>query len=89
MKNEISFPGSPALWAGSFTFYETIILTEVKRPQTQCLSPKGEFWVCSETNCRMVRNSFQRAKGGLGNSMVKNELYNESIPFLCGILYIF
>jgi hypothetical protein len=31
------------------------------------LSPKGEFWVCSETNFRMVRNSFQRAKWVLGN----------------------
>jgi len=30
------------------------ILSEVKRSQTQCLSPKGEFWVCSETNFRMV-----------------------------------
>jgi hypothetical protein len=57
------------------------IISEVKRPQTQCLSPKGEFWVCSETNCRMVRNSFQRAKVGLGKSMVKNESYDESIPF--------
>jgi hypothetical protein len=40
----------------------------VKRSQTQCLSPKGEFWVCSETNFRMVKNSFQRAKWVLGNS---------------------
>ena len=65
------------------------IISEVKRPQTQCLSPKDEFWVCSETNCRMVRNSCQRAKGGLGKSMVTNELYDESIPFLFGILYVF
>jgi hypothetical protein len=42
------------------------ILSEEKRLQIQCLSPKGEFWVCSEANFRMVRNSFQRAKGGLG-----------------------
>jgi hypothetical protein len=52
------------------------ILSEVKRPQTQCLSPKGEFWVCSETNSRMVRNSFQRAKGGLGNSQSKFDVGN-------------
>jgi hypothetical protein len=45
------------------------ILSEAKRPQTQCLSPKGEFWVCSEANSRMVRNSFQRVKEGLGNTM--------------------
>jgi len=43
------------------------ILSEAKRPQTQCLSPKGEFWVCSEANSRMVQNSFQRAKGNPGN----------------------
>ena len=43
------------------------ILSEAKRPRTQCLSPKGEFWVCSEANSRMVQNSFQRAKGNSGN----------------------
>jgi hypothetical protein len=31
MKNEISFPGSPALWAGSFTFYETIFFNPFSR----------------------------------------------------------
>jgi hypothetical protein len=24
-----------------------------------CLSPKGEFWICSEANLRMVQNYFQ------------------------------
>ena len=43
------------------------ILSEAKRPQTQCLSPEGEFWVCSEANSRMVQNYFQRAKGNPGN----------------------
>ena len=43
------------------------ILSKAKRPQTQCLSPKGEFWACSEANSRMVHNSFQRAKGNPGN----------------------
>ena len=43
------------------------ILSEAKRPQTQCLSPKGEFWVCNEANSRMFQNSFQRAKGNVGN----------------------
>jgi len=36
------------------TFYETIILSEAKRLQTQCLSLKGEFWVYSEASFRMV-----------------------------------
>jgi len=31
-----------------------IILSEAKRPQTQCLSAKGEFWVCSEANFGML-----------------------------------
>jgi hypothetical protein len=35
------------------------ILSEVKRPQIQCLSLKGEFWICSEASSRMVKNSFQ------------------------------
>ena len=43
------------------------ILSEAKRPQTQCLSPNSEFWVCSEVNSRMVQNSFQRPKGNPGN----------------------
>ncbi len=43
------------------------ILNEAKRPQIQCLSLKGEFWVCSGANSRLVKNSFQRAKGYLGN----------------------
>ncbi len=52
------------------------ILSEAKRPQIQCLSPKGavlerssaeQALICSEANFRMVRNSFQRAKWDLGN----------------------
>ena len=54
------------------------ILSEVKRPQTQYLNPKGEFWVCSKTNVRMAGNSFQRAKGGLGNSPFSNDPKNEN-----------
>jgi len=34
------------------------IVSEAKRPQTQYLSLKREFWVCSEANSGMVRNSF-------------------------------
>ncbi len=49
------------------------ILSEAKRPQTQCLSPKGEFWVCSEANFRMVQHSFQRAKGIPGNRPYSKE----------------
>ena len=35
------------------------ILSEAERSQIQCLSPKGEFWVCSEANSRMLQDSFQ------------------------------
>jgi len=35
--------------ANSKEFLVTI-LGEAKRPQTQCLSLKGEFWDCSEAN---------------------------------------
>ncbi|MFB0506392.1 MAG: hypothetical protein ACETWT_06650, partial [Thermodesulfobacteriota bacterium] len=62
---------------GSWTFYEAIILSEAKRPQIQCLSLKGEFWICSEASSRMVKNSFQGAKRGLGNTSTgidQNEL---------------
>jgi hypothetical protein len=34
------------------------IVSEAKRPQTQYLSLKGEFWICSEANSGMVKNSF-------------------------------
>jgi len=27
--------------------------------KSNCLSPKGEFWVCSEANVRMVKNYFR------------------------------
>jgi hypothetical protein len=27
--------------------------------KSKCLSPEGEFWICSEANSRMVHNSFQ------------------------------
>ena len=47
------------------------ILSEAKRPQTQFLSMKAEFWVCSEANSGMVKNSFQRAKGYLGNNPLR------------------
>jgi cytoplasmic iron level regulating protein YaaA (DUF328/UPF0246 family) len=57
-------PGFPG--ANIKEFWLTI-LSEAKRPQTQCLRPKGEFWVCSEANSRMVQNSFQRVKGNPGN----------------------
>jgi hypothetical protein len=57
-------PGFPG--ANIKEFWLTI-LSKAKRLQTQCLRPKGEFWVCSEANSRMVQNSFQRAKGNSGN----------------------
>jgi hypothetical protein len=34
-------------------FSETI-LDGAKRPQIQCSSPKGEFWICSEASLRIV-----------------------------------
>ncbi len=43
------------------------ILSEAKWMQIQRLSPTGEFWIFSEANSRIVRNSFQRAKGNLAN----------------------
>ena len=43
------------------------ILSEAKPPQNQCMSPEGEFWVCSEASFGMVQNSFQKAKGNSGN----------------------
>jgi cytoplasmic iron level regulating protein YaaA (DUF328/UPF0246 family) len=57
-------PGFPG--ANIKEFWLTI-LSKAKRPQTQCLRPKGEFWVCSEANSRMVQNSFQKVKGNPGN----------------------
>ena len=64
----LGFPG-----ANIKEFWLTI-LSKAKRPQTQCLSPKGEFWVCSEANFRMVQNSFQKAKGNPGNRPHKMEV---------------
>ncbi len=58
-------PGFPG--ANIKEFWPTI-LSEAKWLQTQCLSPKCEFWVCSEANSRMVQNYFQRAKGNSSNS---------------------
>jgi len=65
------------------------ILSEAKRPQIQCLSLKGEFWICSEANFRMVKKSFQGAKGNLGNipsiSSPRGSLHvAPSGPFLAG-----
>jgi hypothetical protein len=57
------------------------IVSEAKRPQTQYLSLKGEFWVCSEANSRMVKNSFQRAEGYLGNSPSNAEVSTLPIHF--------
>ncbi len=42
------------------------ILSEAKQQQSQCLGPKCTFCVCSEANSSMVRNAFQKAKGGFG-----------------------
>ena len=37
-----------------FRFFRETILSEAKRPQIQCLSLKGEFWICSGASFRMV-----------------------------------
>jgi len=49
------------------------ILSEAKRPQIQLFEPKGEFWVCSEANFRMVKNYFRGAEWVLGNSPLSGE----------------
>jgi len=63
----------PAFPGANIKEFWLTILSEAERSQTQCLSPKGEFWVCSEANSRMVHNSFQRAKGNLCNRPHKTE----------------
>jgi hypothetical protein len=44
-------------------FWLTILseanLSEAKRPQIQCSSPKSEFWICSAASFRMVKNYFR------------------------------
>jgi hypothetical protein len=49
--------------------------------------PVSEFWVCSETNFRLVRNSFQRAKWVLGNSPLTNYLINKRISLSLSEIY--
>jgi hypothetical protein len=41
------------------------ILSEAKPPQTQCLSLKGEFWVCSKANLTLECSKilFRERKG--------------------------
>jgi hypothetical protein len=39
------------------------ILRKVKRPQTQCLSSKGDFWVCSEETLEWSKILFGERKG--------------------------
>jgi hypothetical protein len=34
------------------------ILSEAERPQIECLSPKGEFSICSEASSRMVEKIY-------------------------------
>jgi hypothetical protein len=58
------------------------ILSEAKRPQTQCLSPKGEFWVCSEASFRMVQNSFQRTKGNPDNRTHSTEAKGQGFSLI-------
>ena len=52
-------PGSLERTLKNFEEFWLTILSEAKRPQIQCLSPEGEFWICSEANCRVIHNSFQ------------------------------
>ena len=70
-----NFPNRMLPWFPGANIKEFLltILSEAKRPQTQCLSPTGEFWVCSEANSIMVKNSFQRAQGNQGNRPQKFE----------------
>ena len=34
------------------------------------MSPEGEFWVCSETNFRMLQNFFRERKGDLETTLL-------------------
>ncbi len=61
MRDVVQIPGA------EINEFLLTILSESKRPQIQCLSPEGEFCICSAASSRMVKNSFQGAKWDLGN----------------------
>jgi len=44
------------------------ILGEAKEEQFPLFEPAGRVWKLPEASLRMVKKSFQRAKGDLGNS---------------------
>jgi hypothetical protein len=55
----------------SWTFYEAIILGEAKEEQFPLFEPTGRVWKLPEASLRMVKKSFQRAKGDFGNSPLR------------------
>jgi len=50
-----------------------IILGEAKVGQFPPFEPAGRFWKLPEASLRMVKKSFQRAKGDLSNSPLGTE----------------
>jgi len=48
LKNLIRCPGA------RIQIFSLTILGEAKRPQIQCLSLQGEFWICSEASLGIV-----------------------------------
>jgi hypothetical protein len=56
-----------SLPSDSPTFHKIIILGEAKEEQFPLLEPTGRVWKLPEASLRMVKKSFQRAKGNLSN----------------------
>jgi len=50
------------------------ILGEAKEEQFPLFEPVGRVWKLPEASLRMVKKSFQRAKGDLGNSPFRYHL---------------
>jgi hypothetical protein len=48
LKNPIRLPEA------RIHIFSVTILGEAKRPQIQCPTLQGEFWICSEANLRIV-----------------------------------
>jgi hypothetical protein len=49
----------PAFPGGTLKNFGKPFLVKRNGCKSNCLSPEGEFWICSEANSRMVHNSFQ------------------------------
>jgi hypothetical protein len=51
-----SLPGVPG---GTLKNFGEPFLVKGNGRKSNCLSPKGKFWICSEANVRMLQDSFQ------------------------------